>query len=124
MVSCRAPYPIFRVLNSKKSVLQGFGIDNIGFPGRHHQKKAFFGQKWPKMPLFWPKTVFLGPEWSQVGPHTLFSGFWTQKNVFCSVLEQMIKGFEATITKKPLLLPKKSHFFGLKQHFWGMSGPL
>ena len=30
----------------------------------------------------------------------------------------------ATITKNPLFWPKKSHFFGLKQHFGGMSGQL
>ena len=35
-------------------------------------KKSIFGQKWPKKAIFRPKTVFLGPEWSQVGPHTLF----------------------------------------------------
>ena len=40
------------------------------------------------------------------------------------MLEQVIKGSGATITKKPLFLPKKSHFFGLKQHFGGMSGQL
>ena len=36
----------------------------------------------------------------------------------------MIKGSGATITKKPLFLPKKCQYFGLKQHFWGMSGQL
>ena len=77
-----------------------------------------------KKAIFWPKTVFFGPEWSQVGPHTLFSGCWTQRSAFCSVLEQMIKGSGATITKKPLFLPKKCKFFGLKQHFTGMSGQL
>ena len=40
------------------------------------------------------------------------------------VLEQMIKGSGATITEKPLFLPKKCQLFGLKQHFWGMSGQL
>ena len=36
----------------------------------------------------------------------------------------MIKGSGATITKKTLFLPKKFLFFGLQQHFWGMSGQL
>ena len=80
--------------------------------------------KMAKRSLFWPKTVFSGPEWSQVGPHTPFSGCWTHKSVFCSILEQMIKGSGATITKKPPFLHKKSHFFGLKKDFWGMSGQL
>ena len=31
-----------------------------------------FAKKWPKKDFFWPKTVFWGPEWSGVGPHTLF----------------------------------------------------
>ena len=84
-------------------------------------KKSIF---WPKKATFWPKTVFLWPEWSQVGLHTLFLGCWTRKSVLCSVFEQMIKGSGATITKKPLFLPKKCQFFGPKQHFWDMSGQL
>ena len=36
------------------------------------KKTAFFAQKWPKKAIFWPKTVFLGREWSVVGPPTLF----------------------------------------------------
>ena len=36
----------------------------------------------------------------------------------------MIKDFGATFTKKPHFLPKECQFFGLKQHFWGMSGQL
>ena len=54
--------------------------------------------------------MFLGPEWSVVGPHTLFTGCWTQIKVFCKVLEQIIKGFMAAITKKTHFLAQKSHF--------------
>ena len=82
----------------------------MGFRAAITKKNAFFGQKWPEKAEIWPKTVFLGPEWSQVGPHTLFSGCWTQESAFCSVLEQMIKGSGATITKKPLFCPKKAIF--------------
>ena len=35
-----------------------------------------------------------------------------------------MKGSGATITKKPYFVPKKCQFFGLKKHFWGMSGQL
>ena len=112
MVSCRAPYPIFRVLDSEKRVLQGLEQIIKGFRAAITKKKRIFGQKWPKKAIFWPKTVFLGPEWSQVGPHTIFRGCWTQKNVFCSLLEQMIKGSGASITKKPYFLPK-TNMYGL-----------
>ena len=54
----------------------------------------------PKNAIFLPKTVFLGPEWAVVGPPTLFGGFWSHKNVFCKVLEQVIEFFGAAITKK------------------------
>ena len=36
------------------------------------KKTAFFAQKWQKKTFFWPKTVFLGPEWSVVGLPSLF----------------------------------------------------
>ena len=79
-----------------------------------------------KMPFFWPKTVFLGPEWSDVGTATLFSGCWTQTNVFCKVLEQVIACLGGAITKKTAFFaqkwPKNAIFFGLKQCFWGLSG--
>ena len=39
------------------------------------------------------------------------------RGAFCSVLEQMIKGSGATITKKLVFLPKECQLFGLKQHF-------
>ena len=82
------------------------------FRSRHHQKKPHFlpknGQKNAILKL---KTVFLGPQWSAVGPHTLFSGCWTQRDVFCKVLEQIIKGFKAAITKKThFFLPEKGNF--------------
>ena len=68
-----------------------------------------------KSHFFWPETVFLGPEWAVVGPPTLFSGCWTQRNVFCKVLEQVIEFFGAAITKKTAFFaqkwPKKSHFW-------------
>ena len=92
------------------------------------KKTPFFAQKWPKKAIFWLQTVFLGPEWAVVGPPTLFSGCWPQRNVFCNVLEQVIEFFGAAITKKtaffaPKMAPKKT-FFGLKQCFWGLSGQL
>ena len=61
------------------------------------KKNPFFAQKWPKKAFFWVQTVFLGPEWAVVGPPTLFSGCWTQRNVFCKVLEQVIEFLGATI---------------------------
>ena len=70
------------------------------------KKTAFFAQKWPKNDIFWPPTAFLGPEWSVVGPHTLFSGCWTQTKAFSNVLEQIIKGLRAAITKKAHFLAK------------------
>ena len=63
----------------------------------------------PKNRFFWPKTVFLGPEWSVVGPHTLFCGCWTPKKVFPKVLEQMLEGFRAAITRKPHFSAKSGH---------------
>ena len=39
-------------------------------------------------------------------------GCWTQKNVFCSLLEQMIYGSGADITKKPYFLPR-TNMYGL-----------
>ena len=55
MGSCRAPHPIFRVLHSKKRVLQGlkhviefFGATitkNPHFLAKNGQKKPFFGLK-------------------------------------------------------------------------------
>ena len=77
------------------------------FRSRHHKKTAFFAQKRPKNAIFWRETAFLGPGWSVVGPHTLFSGCWTDKDAFCKVLEQIIKGFRAAITKKTHFLAKK-----------------
>ena len=74
--------------------------------------------------VFWPETVFLGPEWAVAGPPTLFSGCWTQRNEFCKFLEQVIECFGAAITKQPHFLAQKKPFFGLKQHFGGMSGQL
>ena len=71
-----------------------------------------------------------GPEWSVVGSHTLFSGCWALKKVFCKVLEQTIKGFRAAITKKNAFLAKngqkkaifwpKTVFFGPE---WSQVGP-
>ena len=97
------------------------------FWSRHHQTTAFFAQKWPKKDIFWPETVFLGREWSVVGLPTLFRGCWTQKKVFCKVLEQVIDCFGAAITKKPHFLHQngqKNATFCPKQCFWGLSGQL
>ena len=47
--------------------------------------------------------------------------------VFCKVLEQIIEGLRASITKKTHFLAKngqKKTFFALKQCFWGESGQL
>ena len=78
------------------------------------KKTPFFAQKWPKNAIFWLQTVFLGPEWAVVGPPTLLSGCWTQRNVFCKVLEQVIQFFGAAITKKNRFfcpkMAKKRHF--------------
>ena len=71
-VVTNGPIPYSQGAGLKENFLQGFGADNQGFQGRHHRTNAFLGQKWPKKAICWPKTVFLGPEWSQVGPHTLF----------------------------------------------------
>ena len=79
------------------------------------KKTPFFAQKWPKKAIFWPKTVFLGPEWAVVGPSTLFSGCWTQRNVFCKVLEQVIEFFGASITRKTAFLPQNGQ---KKDIFW------
>ena len=78
------------------------------------KKPQFLPKKWPKKAIFWPETVCLGPGWAVVGPPNLFSGCWTQKNVFCKVLEQVIEFFGAAITKKTAFFaqkwPKKGHF--------------
>ena len=88
------------------------------------KKTAFLPKNGQKMPFFALKRRFFWPEWSVVGPHTLFSGCWTQRKAFCKVLEQIIKGFRAAITKKSIFWPKmaKKANFGLKQCFWGLSG--
>ena len=83
------------------------------FRSRHHKQNRIFAQKWPKNAIFLRKTLFLGPECSVVGLRTLFSGCWTQNKVFGKILEQIIKGFRAAITKKPHFLPKN----GQKCHF-------
>ena len=79
------------------------------------KKTAFLPKNGQKKAIFWPKTAFLGPEWSVVGPHTLFSGCLAQRKVFCKVLEQIIKGFRAAITKKNAFFgqkwPKKAIFW-------------
>ena len=43
-----------------------------GFMADISKKLHFLAKNGQKKPFFWPKRVFLGPEWSQVGPHTLF----------------------------------------------------
>ena len=68
-----------------------------------------------KKAIFWPKTVFLGHEWAVTGPPTLFSGCWTQRNVFCKVLEQVIEFFGAAITKKTAFFAQK---WQKKAIFW------
>ena len=92
------------------------------FRCRQHQKTAFFAQNWQKNPFFWPKTVFLGPKWSNVGPPTLFRGCWTHDDVFCKILERVIACLGAAITRKTHFLPKigqKMPFFLPKTVFLG-----
>ena len=98
-----------------------------GFRAAITRKPHCVAKNGKKNTIFWPKTVFLGPEWSDIRPHTLFSGCWTQDSVFSRVLRQMIKGLGATITKKPHFLPKKmpiclpkTAFLG---HEWSVVGP-
>ena len=89
------------------------------------KKTHFLPKNGQKKPFFWLQTVFWGPEWAVVGPPTLFSGCWTQRNVFCKVLEQVIDCFGAAITKKPhFFAPKcpKNSIFPPKQGFWGLTG--
>ena len=62
-----------------------------------------------EMPHIWPKTAFFGHEWSVAGPHTHFGGCWTQKKVFCKVLEQLLKCFGVAITKNCILLHENKH---------------
>ena len=70
------------------------------------KKPHFLPKNRQKKPFFWPETVFLGAEWAVVAPPPLFSGCWTQRNVFCKVLEQVTEFFGAAITKKTAFLPK------------------
>ena len=73
MVSCRAPHPILRVLDSEKKVFCKVLEQVIEFFGAAITKRPhFFAQKCQKKATFWPKTVCLGPEWSVVGLPTLF----------------------------------------------------
>ena len=58
--------------------------------------------------MFWLKTAFLGHEWSVVGPHTLFRVWWTQKNVFCNVLEQFIECLEPPSPKNRISCQKQT----------------
>ena len=78
-----------------------------GFRAPITRKPHYLAKSGQKMPFLWPKTVFFGPEWSDMGPHTLFPGCWTGKSVFSRVFRQMIKGLGATITNNP-------HFFAQK----------
>ena len=92
------------------------------FRSRHNQKKPHFLPKnGQKMPFFGLKEGFLGPEWSVVELPTLFRGCWTQRKVFCKVLEQVIDCFGAAITKKPHFFapkwPKKKPFFAQNSVF-------
>ena len=72
------------------------------------KKTAFLAQKMAKNASFWPKTVFVGPEWLNVGR-------WTQRNVFCQVLVQVVECFGAAITKKTPFFAKK---WPKKAIFW------
>ena len=102
--------PYFEGAGLKKSVLQVLKARYRLFWSRHHQKTAFFAPKWPRNAILLPETVFFGPELAVVGPPTLFSGCWSQQNVFCQVLVQVIDCFGAAITKK-------TAFCSLKQRF-------
>ena len=91
------------------------------------KKPHFLPKNGQKKTMFWPNTVFWGPEWSVVGPPTLFGRCWTEGNVFCKFLERVIECFGAAITKKPHFLPtngQKKPFLSLKHWCWGLSGQL
>ena len=95
------------------------------------KKPHFLPKNGQKKPFFGLKQCFLGPEWAVVGPPTLFSGCWTQKEVketcFARFWSRLSSFSEPPSPKKPHFLPKngqKKPFFGLKQCFWGLSGQL
>ena len=90
-----------------------------GFRAAITRKTHFLTKSGQKMPFFWPKTVFLGPERSDIGPHTLFSGCWTHKSVFSRVFRQMIKGVGSTITSNPHFFAQKCQFVLPKTAFLG-----
>ena len=65
------------------------------------QKLQFIAQKWPKNAiLFGVKEFFWGLSGELQGPIPYFEGAGLKTNVFCRVLEQVIKCFRAVITKK------------------------
>ena len=90
------------------------------------KKTAFFAQKWPKNAILYPKTAFLRPEWSVVGPYTLFSGCWIQEQSVLQGFGADNQGFQGRYHQKSAFfwpkVAKKKPFFGLKQCFWGLSG--
>ena len=60
MVSCRAPYPIFRLLDSGKRVLQGLEQIIKGFRAAITKKTHFLANNGQKKPFFGPKQCFWG----------------------------------------------------------------
>ena len=73
---------VLELVDSETCVLQSFGANDPVLPIQNHRKTAFFCGKGAKK-IIWPSTVFLGLEWSVVGPPTLFRGCCTQKYWFC-----------------------------------------
>ena len=63
VVSSCTPYPILRMLDSKIDVLHAIEPIEQVFQGRHHHKKPFFAQKWPKNANFYTKSVFSPSRW-------------------------------------------------------------
>ena len=60
VVSWCSPYPIWRVLDSKKDILNAIQGTEEVFHGQQHKKNPFFAQKWPKNANSGLKSVFPG----------------------------------------------------------------
>ena len=72
VVSCRAPHPILRVLDSKQKCFARFWSKLLIVLEPPSPKSRIFCPKMAKSAIFLPKTVLFGPEWAFVGPPALF----------------------------------------------------
>ena len=68
----QGPIPYSQGAGLKKKVICKVFEQMVRVSGPPSPKKAFLAKDGQRKAFFWPETVFLGPEWSQVGPHTLF----------------------------------------------------